>query len=269
MTQHLDLSAVINSFLNFYVQNKHKAELSQVTEFLLSHALSARGYNNFRNNEESGESFFITEVLAKWRPKLCIDVGANVGNYSLEILKATESHVIAFEPLPLAFHSLVQSTQNFLDRIKLENLGIGESNEELAIHFNPDTSEHASFSVEVDKVSYLNNFKEVTVPVVTLDSYFEQNSIREVDLIKIDVEGFETEVFRGAIQVFSEVRPKFVQIEFNWHQLFRNVSLNYFAEKLVGYDVYQLIPNGWAKRDPKDPYTNIYAFSNFVFVRSD
>jgi FkbM family methyltransferase len=269
MTQHLDLSAVINSFLNFYAENKHKKELGQVTEFLLAHALSARGYNNFLTSEESGESFFINEILAKSRPKLCIDVGANVGSYSLEILKATESHVIAFEPLPVPFGSLVQNSQNFFNRIKLENLGVGELNEELVIHFNPDATEHASFSVEVDKVSYLNNFDEITVPVVTLDSYFERNNIREVDLIKIDVEGFETEVFRGATQVFSEVRPKFVQIEFNWHQLFRNVSLNYFAEKLAGYDVYQLIPNGWAKRDPKDPFSNIFAFANFVFVRTD
>jgi hypothetical protein len=74
------LQTLVNDFCKFYAQNKHNNELNQVTEFLLSHALSARGYNNYHNKEESGESFFINEILAKSQPKLCIDIGANIGN---------------------------------------------------------------------------------------------------------------------------------------------------------------------------------------------
>jgi hypothetical protein len=121
----------------------------------------------------------------------------------------------------------------------------------------------------VEKINYLNNEQKIIVPVVTLDSYFEKNNIQEVDLIKIDVEGFESEVFNGASKVFAQIRPKFIQMEYNWHQLFLNKSLNYFSEQLIGYDTYQLLPQGWVKRDPKDPYSNIFLFSNFVFVRLD
>ncbi len=91
-------------------------------------------------------------------------------------------------------------------------------------------------------------------------------SFPNVDFIKIDTEGFESEVFKGAKNIIMEIKPKFIQIEFNWHQLFRNHSLLYFSELLQGYLVYQLIPNGWVLRDPKDPLTNIYSYSNFVFV---
>lgn len=77
---------MVNVFLKFYLENKHHKELNQITEFLLSHALSARGYNNYRNNQESGELFFIKEILAKSNPELCIDVGANIGEYTKEIL---------------------------------------------------------------------------------------------------------------------------------------------------------------------------------------
>ena len=66
--------------------------------------------------------------------------------------------------------------------------------------------------------------------------------------------------------MFKELKPKFIKMEFNWHQLFRNASLNYFSELLPNYDVYQLVPNGWIRRDSKDPFSNIYLFSNFVFV---
>jgi len=137
------------------------------------------------------------------------------------------------------------------------------------INFNPQATSHASFSKEVEEIDYLSNQIEITVSVVTLDSYFEENMIKEVDLIKIDVEGFESEGFAGSKEIFSTIKPKFIQLEFNWHQLFRNTSLVFFSKQLAGYDTYQLIPQGWIKREPKDPLSNIFMYSNFVFVRSD
>ncbi len=264
-----ELQTLVDNFLQFYAANKHKSELNQITDFILSHALSARGFNNFRNQEESGEFFFINEVLAKSKPKLCIDIGANGGEYSLSLLKSTEAQVIAFEPLPTAFEILKENTQQFSNRIKLENLGIGSKEEELLINYNPNSTEHASFCKEVDEIDYLSNKNQIAAHLVTLDSYFEKNKIKEIDLIKIDVEGFESEVFAGSKETFSKIRPKFIQIEFNWHQLFRNNSLHFFSKQLPGYKTYQLIPQGWIKREPRDPLSNIFMFSNFVFVRSD
>jgi hypothetical protein len=40
--------------------------------------------------------------------------------------------------------------------------------------------------------------------------------------LKIDVEGFESDVFDGAQRIFSELKPKYIQIEFKWHQIFCN-----------------------------------------------
>ena len=264
-----ELQTLVDNFLQFYSTNKHKSELNQISDFILSHALSARGYNNYRNQEESGESFFINEVLAKSKPKLCIDIGANNGEYSLTLLKSTETQVIAFEPLPTAFEILKKNSEEFSNRIKLENLGVGAKEEELMINYIPNATAHASFSKEIDEIDYLSNQIQIAVPLVTLDSYFEKNRIKEVDLIKIDVEGFESEVFAGTKEIFATIRPKFIQIEFNWHQLFRNTSLHFFSKQLPGYKLYQLIPQGWIERDPKDPLSNIFMFSNFIFVRSD
>jgi FkbM family methyltransferase len=249
--QTSELQNMVENFLKFYSENKHHKELNQITEFLLSHALSARGYNNYRNNHESGESYFIEEILGKTNPKLCIDVGANIGSYTKEILEKTDSKVIAFEPVPTTFEKLRKETEMYFDRITLENMGVGAVNDELIIHFNSNALEHASFSEKVKQINYVTNEEKVSVPVVTLDSYFKNNSITEVDFIKIDTEGFESEVFN--------------QIEFNWHQLFHNTSLHYFSQQLPGYEMYQLIPNGWILRDTKDPLVNIYSYSNFIF----
>ena len=144
-----------------YSENKYKKELDHVTELLLSHALSARGYSNFRNNQESGELFFIKEILAKTNPKLCIDVGANIGEYTKELLENTQSRVIAFEPVPTTFEKLRTETEMYLDRIKLENMGVGAINEELIIHFNSNALAHASFSEEVKKIDYVTNEEKI------------------------------------------------------------------------------------------------------------
>jgi len=42
------LQTLVDDFLKFYAENKHKSELNQITDFLLVNALSARGYNNYR-----------------------------------------------------------------------------------------------------------------------------------------------------------------------------------------------------------------------------
>jgi len=241
----------------------------KINTLLLSFALRARGYNNFRNNKESGESFFINEILAPTNPKLCIDIGANIGEYTIKLLEETSARIISFEPLPAVFQQLTDATKNYAERVILENKGIGSIEDMLTLHYNPKAVAHASFSEEVKKVSYVSNKEKIECPVIKLDSYCEANNITTIDLVKIDTEGFESEVFEGAINTFSKIKPKFIHIEFNWHQLFRNTSLNYFAEQLPEYDVYQLVHSGWVKRDAKDPLTNIFHFSNFIFVRID
>ncbi len=105
------------------------------------------------------------------------------------------------------------------------------------------------------------------MPVTTLDLYVLEKCIEKVDLVKIDVEGYESEVIEGARTFLRTCQPRYVQLEFNWHQLFRNKTLNWFAGQLTDYDCYQLLPNDWVKRDVKDPLCNIFLFSNFVFVR--
>ena len=235
----------------------------EANEELLYLAFKPRGYNN----DCSGESFFIKKVLSPSNPILCIDIGANIGIYTSELLEYTDSRVVSFEPLPSAFQKLSEATKEFKHRVTLENKGIGKDTGNLTIHFNPSALQIASFAEEVKKISFVTNEQKVTCPVVSLDSYCQEKGIAVIDLVKIDVEGFELEVFEGATNTFSKIKPRFIQMEFNWHQLFRNTSLNVFAERLPEYDLYQLIPNGWAKRDPRDPLTNIYWFSNFVFVR--
>ena len=241
----------------------------KINNGLFDLTLSARGYNNHRNFVESGEKFFIKKHLSNKTTSLCIDVGASEGNYTNLLLKETKSKVISFEPLPFIYKKMVENLSNFSDRCTFVNKGVGAQNETRKIYFNEENSEHASFASEIKKIDYVKNNNSLNVAITSLDEFCRLNNIFEIDLIKIDTEGFEKEVFEGAKEIFAKIKPKFIQIEYNWHHLFRNTSLFFFSEKLPNYNVYQLIYNNMKKIDPKQPYANLYMFSNFVFIRKD
>ena len=67
----------------------------------------------------------------------------------------------------------------------------------------------------------------------------------------------------------EKFKPKYIQIEYNWHHLFKNVNLYYFSKYLKNYDVYKILPynNGLLKIDTTRPENNIYHLSNFVFIK--
>ena len=256
----------VHEFLNGYGDTASKEE---VTRWMLDTALKARGYNNYQNFEISGEKYFIDNVLKKINPRVCIDVGANVGEYTNALLSSTNSIVIAFEPLDEPFSKLKDIQKQNQDRLILVNKGVGLINEYLDIYFNNDATGHASFSKVVQSVPYLNNKLSKKIEVVSLDTFFKDKLEYEVDFIKIDTEGFELEVLAGAKFLIKDKKPKAIQIEFNWHQMFRGQTLFAFSEMLEGYSPFQMLPNDLIRRDPKDPYSNIYHFSNFVFIRDD
>jgi FkbM family methyltransferase len=253
--------------LRLYSSIFSKYPLSKLNNALLQLSLSARGFNNFSNFKVSGEKFFLEKILAPSKPNLCLDIGANSGTYSLEILKKTNSKVICFEPLKSSFDELKDNLSTYKDRVVFENLAISNEEKELDLHYNENAKSHASLSIDINNILYVDNKLVEKINTTTMDNYCKNNSIYEIDFIKIDTEGFELEVLKGSLNILNSTKPKYIQIEFNWHQLFREHTLYGISKLLPKYSLYQLIPNGWIERDPKDVLSNIYSYSNFVFVR--
>ena len=84
----------------------------------------------------------------------------------------------------------------------------------------------------------------------------------------------EKDGYGPSLKILSELinkKPKFIQIEFNWHQLFREQTIYKFSKILSNYEVFKILPfgNSLIKVDPKRPESNIFHLSNFVFIRKD
>ena len=245
--------------------------MQPVNNLVLSLSLKGNGYMNYGSFKDSGEKFFIN--LIRDELKLSLDIGANVGNYTEMLLSDTNSKVISFEPLPKAFDKLKLIKSDYKDRLEIHNVAIGIKDEVLELFYGTEKSEKASLMKDLEKISFIKeqNKNKVSVQVRQLD-YF-QNYFKDevIDFIKIDTEGFEYEVLMGAKNILEIHQPKFIQVEFNWHQLIKKQTLYNFSELIKFSDVFKILPYGnkLLHIDPFRPENNIYHLSNYVFIRKD
>jgi methyltransferase, FkbM family len=213
-------------------------------------------------------------VVANQAAGLCLDVGANRGDYARAVLERTACSVVAFEPLPSTFEQLAKLAHEHPSRFEAIEAAVGDREGTTTLHVDPANSALASTSVDVRHVPYVHPAHTVDVRLRTLDAVWDALLAPRFDaitLLKIDVEGCEHEVLRGAQRLLAIAPPTFVQVEMNWHHLFTGTTLRMLAAHLPGYRLLQLVPYGcgYVPRDVNDARSNMYAFTNFVFVRRD
>ena len=162
----------------------------------------------FLGEYEPAITALIEPIITKNRCRTFIDAGANFGWYTTLFFKYARDvgSVHAFEPLPVTFacleknHELMGSPQNVL----INNVALGDEEAEMTINVFPgEPTGHASLSDH-----HRADAEKFQCKVVTLDSYLDQNNVSTVDLIKVDVEGAEMSLLRGADRLFGQdVQP--------------------------------------------------------------
>lgn len=243
----------------------------RIAKLLFRISIRLLGYNNYGDADRTGEKYFLKYLIDR-NPKFCIDIGANIGNYSDYILRNSEAKVLAFEPLPKSFKSAEKLTKKYPGRFEVVNKGVSSKEGHLILHFGNQT-ESATFSSEANQIPYIAalNQEEMLVPVISLDGYmtdYPELPWNECNLLKIDTEGFEMEVILGAKNFITKVVPDFIQIEYNIHHLYRNQNLRSIALLLPHYKPFRLLPNssGMVECEPSDVDANIFQYANYVFI---
>ena len=165
------------------------------------------GNNNFFSFKASGEELFLNKICNE-SPQLCIDVGANIGNYSKYILENSKSNIIAFEPSKKSYQKLNKLKAKHNSRLFTFNLGLGDKIKNLNLYYDKKNSLWANFNPEVNEIDYLKNNNLIEKSKVTkLDKIYSSN-IKifkdKVKLLKIDTEGYEYEVLLGALNFIKK-----------------------------------------------------------------
>jgi FkbM family methyltransferase len=141
------------------------------------------------------------------------DIGANIGWFSLLASKIVGSNgrVFSFEPSPDVFKLLYANTQG-LHSIRVIQCGVGNA-DTVAAFAAQGISSSASFVKEVTKINqhYLPEtpIRKVDVNIRKVDTLVKELG-RAPRVVKIDVEGFELEVLKGATGLLSTTRPTLI-----------------------------------------------------------
>jgi FkbM family methyltransferase len=113
--------------------------------------------------------------------------------------------VVTFEPVPETFAALEDNIRlNALTNVWLECAAVGDR--ELAITLSCCAGRKLSWTPSATGYGWLGKQNSISVPAVSLDRYVQKTGVRP-NLIKIDVEGTELAVLRGARQTLMEFRP--------------------------------------------------------------
>jgi len=137
-----------------------------------------------------------------------VDVGANTGIFSLLVARLYPTcRVHAFEPFPPAADLLEANIRlNALENVLVRRAALSDYNGNLPLFFNNALrlTQGASLQARSDRVN------QVEVPVVRLDDYLPSEGISEIELLKIDVEGYEHQVLWGAEKTIATCRPHII-----------------------------------------------------------
>ena len=131
-----------------------------------------------------------------------IDIGANVGYYSLMAAKLGAKKIIGIEPNPIVLNRFRENIKfNDLNKkIKTFQIGVGEKRDTMELHLSNE--DMGSSSIVTSSI----NSEKIKIKIIPLLELLKKEKVKKVDVLKIDVEGFEDRVL---FPYFDKLEKKF------------------------------------------------------------
>ena len=232
------------------------------------HDISLTGMNIGKGSgvQSSGEIFCLNYVKEKLsEQKITIfDVGANVGDYALMAQKffGETADIFCFEPSMANFEKLLINAKG-VKNIKTYHFGLGEKNEKMILFMNEKSSSLASlYQRQLAHFNLEMNLKE-TVEIRTLDDFCAQNNIKHIHLLKLDAEGHEFKILKGAGSMIEAGNVDFIQFEFGGCDIDSHTFFQDFYYWLVPkYKIFRILKNGLYP-------INKYRETNEIFITTN
>lgn len=197
---------------------------------------------------ESKEFGIVDRYIKRQRKEVVLDIGSNVGEFS-EYYSSKFTHVHAFEPVSTTFN-ILEKNMSVYDNVSVYNVAIGDTISNIDITNLKGHSSRNKIHDESGKKWLKERIEErqleqfdwkiETVQQRTIDSYNFEN----VDLIKIDTEGYVLPVINGMLETIKRCSP-FLYIELN-------EKTNHSDE------CFSILQNLSYQRQPVNPLNNLF-----------
>jgi FkbM family methyltransferase len=230
--------------------------------------------------EKNGEYRLLAAIKKQWEldgtTPTIFDVGANVGDWSLEAIRGLppSARLFAFEPTSETFESLRDRLSSAPVSIALHGFALGDAESEAPLYVDEGSERAGTNSLHRRRAEVHFNLHQTTrgsVRVRTGDNFAHEAKVDRVHLLKIDTEGHEIAVLRGFGRMLAERRVDFIQFEYGsaWADA-RTLLVDAFElMQPAGYQLAKLHPEGVVFFPRYDQREETFAFCNYVAVRSE
>lgn len=216
---------------------------------LLGTAYRTRGIGLPNDFDKNGELFFLKNILpgllTDKTELIFFDVGQNKGDYTQALLKLFPDAVIhGFEPNHFLSATLNDRFKNN-PKVMLNNFGFGTKKETLSLFTPKDnisTGHGSIFKSVLSDLHQYSELEEIEISLDTIFSYCKEQGITHIDFLKIDVEGNELSVLKGAKDLMNNIGV--IQFEFNEMNIVSRTFLKDFYELMPDFKFYRLLPKG-------------------------
>jgi FkbM family methyltransferase len=246
------------------------------------HTLSVFGMNYGGGGliEQSGEEWVLREAVAPAcrgvETPVVFDVGANVGDYSRLVRRHLPASIIyAFEPSAAVFRELERSLAGAETggRFKPFNLGLSDGEKTVELYSYTVEGQEQSLISSIDRrlptqVVSVEVSASERVSVQTLDRFCESEGVSRIDFLKLDVEGHELSVLRGARRMLEAGAVSLIQFEFGPANIYSRTYFYDFWSLLTDrFDIYRIIPRGIVPITFYGEHREVFLTTNYLAVR--
>ena len=218
--------------------------------------LSRAGRLDFPNDlTDNGETLVQRVVLGEREIKamVVVDCGANIGEWTYQLCRESElkntnfeMDIYSFEPSAYTYKKLISTVENIGDK---ENISFFPINKALSSRIGEASlaiAHPGAGSNSLVCTENMQNQKKESVQLTTLDYFVEKNNISHISLLKIDAEGHDPDVIKGAERLIANQNIGVIQFEYNWRWIFSNNFLRNVFMSLSenGYHLGKVTPKG-------------------------
>jgi FkbM family methyltransferase len=203
------------------------------------------------NVSNSGESGVLASLRDTPSP-LILDVGANRGQFlkqSVHELQGCTPRIVCFEPSSIAYAQLCETVALLSSQadIRAERVALSSTSGEALLWADQAGSGMASMARRDLGYIGISFSHHEAIRTITLDSWCAANGMSSIDLLRIDVEGFELEVLKGARQLFEKRAIKRILFEFGGTALDTRIFFKdfFFLLKSAGLSIFRVAAAGW------------------------
>ena len=232
---------------------------------------TCRRYVNHYKSENNcdlntnGELHLLQEVLPNCA--VVFDVGANVGDWAALALGInSDLNIHCFEPSVATYQTL--QSRGLTGTLVLNNLGLGSIQGDRTLHVFSDGAGTNS----VYRREGINAVQSKTeqIRLTTLDAYCQQAKVDQIDLLKLDVEGHELDVLKGAQAMLAKGQIKRIQFEYGGTYIDARILLKDLFDLLLpyGYKIYKIYPSSLHHDVRYDQVLENFQYANYIAIHS-